>query len=61
MHHMVEHMIFKNAGKIEKCHYCEDQAEYDDVVIPSDVYRLDKNTYALGGVCKKHAYRGLTS
>ncbi len=54
-------MIFKNAGKIEKCHYCEDPAEYNDVVISSDRLRLDKNTHALGGVCKKHAYRGLTS
>jgi len=60
-------MIFKNAGKIEKCHYCENKAEYDDIVISSDIgvsldiIRLDKNTYALGGVCKKHAYRGLTS
>lgn len=58
-------MIFKKAEQTGKCYYCEDQAEYDDVVIPSDVVavwdRLNKNTYILGGVCKKHAYGGLTS
>ncbi len=38
----------------EKCHYCEEDAKYDDT-IESD------QEYFVSGVCEKHAFKGLVS
>lgn len=36
--------------EIEKCHYCDKEAEYDDLA-------SEKDRFVMAGVCKAHAIK----
>jgi hypothetical protein len=42
------------AGQIEKCHYCNNIAKYNDLAETDQSYNIV-------GVCECHAFKGLSS
>lgn len=43
------------SNQLEKCNFCDLQAEYDQVVTVGD------SRYTVSGVCKKHLRMGLSA
>lgn len=46
---------FYMSNQLEKCNFCDLQAEYDQVVT------VGESKYTVSGVCKKHLLMGLSA